>query len=91
MIYALRRVADELRPELEKYGIDVKPEENVILYRQHAIKLHDYTDSRKIRKILKDLIRDAKVRAKAAQQAKQRGLFDDETQNGTTASQDRQT
>lgn len=75
MSYALTRVATELKDQLDRYGIEVRGADRVILYEDRAIRVDPYTTSRKCKTILLKMIKDAKQKAAAKQQEKQANLF----------------
>jgi hypothetical protein len=72
---ALGRVAAQLKPELDKYGIEVKGDARAIIYDNKVRVLDPYTDARKCEKILKEYIKHGKAKAEAIQQSKQGRLL----------------
>jgi len=76
MIYALQRLQASMRTDLEKYGIELRPEENAIIYRDMVMKLPNYTETRVCKRIINEKIKDAKAREAARIAARQTNLLE---------------
>lgn len=75
MIYALRRVAEEMRSDIERYGIVVRPEDNVVGDEQGVTQLKDYTTSRECKRVIRQYIKKAKDREEEERLKHQSSLF----------------
>lgn len=75
MIYALQRIWDKRHADLTLAGIEMRPQQNLIITPEKAIKLPDYTTTREIEKIINPFIKVAKLHAQQALQARQTRLL----------------
>ncbi len=57
------------------YGIELRPAQNIIIYRDTVMKIRDSTTMAALSRVLKGWLDDAKRRRETAQKAKQTNLF----------------
>lgn len=72
------RAFEELKPECDKYGIIVEPQNNLIEYQGSVRILKDYTPSRLCKAIIRQYIKKAKAEEQAKLLENQITLFGDQ-------------
>jgi hypothetical protein len=65
-----------MRIELNKWNIDIRPAENVILYRDMAYRFSSFVSDREIKMCINRCIRDSKKRKDAHKNARQITLIE---------------
>lgn len=75
MIYALKRSAEEMRADIERYGIIVKPEDNIVGDEGGVTRLKDYSTSRECKRVIRFYIKKAKDADQREQMKNQNSLF----------------
>lgn len=77
MNYALGRAANELIPEIEKYGIEVRMVEGVIIWQNSVTTVKPYTPRLVCKRLIRRYIKKAKAQEDAKVLEKQATLFTD--------------
>jgi hypothetical protein len=61
MIYSLKRVKEQMLPEIEKYKLIVSPEDHAVGWAHGITQLSPYTTGRKCRQVINHYIKLAKA------------------------------
>jgi hypothetical protein len=75
MNYALKRIYDTQNAKYAGYDIELRPAQNIIIYRDHVMRLSDSATMTAITRQLKYWLEDAKKRRADGEKAKQTHLF----------------
>lgn len=75
MSYALQRVAEELRAEIDELGIEVPVGQRVIVMPDRAVMVKPYSTTRECRKVLRECIKELRVKKEQADLENQATLF----------------
>lgn len=75
IIYALKRAADELQAEIERFGVVVKLEQNTIMWGDQAVQVNHGTSRINCKRIIRQFVKQARAQEHERFMSKQTSLL----------------